>query len=70
MCPSEDFTDLVAVSPEEIPRSDILIWVFDPLFQWRQLLPMFPVRVPQIPRVEAAQDQTRDDDAGNWLAIV
>lgn len=54
---------LISVTPEEVPRSDVLVWVFDSLFQGREVAPVLPMLVPEVPGVNAAKDQARDDDA-------
>lgn len=59
------FTDLVPISPEEVLRSEVLVWVFNALFQRRQMLPMFPMLVPQIPGVDASENEARDNDTAN-----
>lgn len=37
---------LVSVAPEEVLCPDVLVWVFDSLFQGRKMAPMLPVLVP------------------------
>jgi hypothetical protein len=54
---------LISVTPEEVPRSDVLVRVFDSLFQGRKVAPVLPMLVPQVPGVDAAEDQARDYDA-------
>jgi len=53
---------LVTISEEEVLRSEVLVWVFNALFQRRQMFPMFPMFVPQIPGVDASKDKARDND--------
>jgi hypothetical protein len=59
------FTDLVTISPEVVLRSEVLVWVFNALFQRRQMLPMFPMFVPQIPGVDGSEDKARDNNTAN-----
>lgn len=54
---------LVAVAPGEVLGAHVLVGVLDPLLQRRQVLPVLPVLVPQVPRVDAAQDQGGDHHA-------
>lgn len=54
---------LVAVAPGEVLGAHVLVGVLDPLLQRRQVLPVLPVLVPQVPRVDAAQDQRGDHHA-------
>jgi hypothetical protein len=55
---------LVTISPEEVFGPEVLIWIFDPLFQRRKVFPMFPMLGPEVVCVYAAEDQARDDNAG------
>lgn len=54
--------DLVTVSPEEILHPDVLIWVFDTVFQRRQMFPMLPMLIPQVPGIDRPEDQARGND--------
>ena len=56
---------LVPIAPEVVLRPDILVWILDSLLQGRQVLPVLPMLVPKVPRVDAAKYQTWDDDAGS-----
>jgi len=56
-------TDLVTISPKEVPRPYVLIWILNPLLQRRQVLPMLPMLPPQIPGIDAAEDEAGNDDA-------
>lgn len=55
---------LIAISPREILRPDVLVWVLDAFLQGREMLPVLPVLVPEIPGVDAAED-----DAGDYHAV-
>jgi hypothetical protein len=59
------FADLVTVSPEVVLRSEVLVWIFNALFQRRQMLPMFPMFVPQIPCVDGSEDKAGDNNTAN-----
>jgi hypothetical protein len=54
------FPDLVAVSKPEVLASNVLVWVFNSLFQRRQMLPMFPMLGPQVVGIDASQNETGD----------
>jgi hypothetical protein len=54
---------LVAVAPEEVLCADVLIGIFNTLFQRRHVFPVLPMLIPQVVGVDAAEDQGGDDDA-------
>jgi len=53
---------LVPISPEEVLRSDVLVWIFDSLLQWGEMAPVLPMLVPQIPCIDAAENEAWDDN--------
>jgi len=53
---------LVTISPEEVLGPKILVRIFDTLFQRWEVFPMLPMLVPQVPRVDASEDEAGDDD--------
>src|SRR2546421_3044669 len=65
-----DMAHLVTISPKEVPGPDVLVGIFDSLFQRRHVAPVLPMLVPQILRIDRAQDQTRYHNAsvfgGHW----
>jgi len=62
-CQPSDMAHLVTISPKEVPGPDVLVGVFDSLFQRRHVAPVLPMLVPQILRIDRAQDQTRYHNA-------
>ncbi len=61
-------TYLVAIPPEKVLGPDVLVWVFNSLFQRREMFPMLPMLVPQVVRVDTGQDEAGSDDATTMLA--
>ena len=61
-------SNLIAISPEEVPCPNVLIRIFNSLLQRRQVAPVLPMLVPQIPRIDATEDEARYDYAarGQW----
>ena len=41
-----EYAHLIAISPEEILCSEVLIRIFDPLFQRWQMAPVLPMLIP------------------------
>lgn len=60
---------LITIAPEEVLRSDVLIRVFDSLLQRRHVLPVLPMLIPQVPGVDASEDEAGDDDAVGFVSI-
>ena len=56
-------THFIAISPEEVPRPDILVRILDSLFQRWQVAPVLPMFVPQIPSVDAGEYEAWNDHA-------
>ena len=52
-------TDLVAIAPGVGLCADIHVGILDSFFQGRHVIPMFPVLIPQILRVERSYYQGR-----------
>lgn len=63
---------LVAVAPGEVLGADVLVGVLDALLERRHVLPVLPVLRPQVPGVQAREDEGRRDAAGEgfWLALI
>jgi hypothetical protein len=61
-------SDLISISPEEVLRPNVLIRIFNSLFQRRQVAPVLPMLVPQIPRIDTTEDEARYNYAarGQW----
>lgn len=55
-------TDLVAIAPREGFCSDVHVGILDSFLQGRHVLPMFPMLIPQILRVDGPYDKGRYDD--------
>jgi len=53
---------LVTIPPEEVPRSHVLVRIFHALLKRRQVLPMFPMFVPQVVGVDGCEDEAGNDD--------
>jgi hypothetical protein len=51
---------LITITPKEVLRPDILIRVLDSLLQRREMRPVFPMFLPEIPGVDGAEDQGGD----------
>ena len=54
---------LVSISPGEVLRPNVLVWVLYPLLQWRHMRPMNPMLGPQIVGVDRRDDQAGNDGA-------
>jgi hypothetical protein len=61
---------LVPISPREILRPDVLVRILDPLLQRRQMLPVFPMLVPKVPGIDAAEDEAGGHDTGEGLVLL
>lgn len=59
-------THLVTITPGEILRANVLVWVFDTFLQRRHVAPVLPVLDPEIVCVDSTKDQTWNDSAV-WL---
>ena len=53
---------LIAISPEEVPRPDVLVWVFDSFLQRRHVFPVLPMFGPQVVGVDGCEDEAGCDD--------
>lgn len=53
---------LVSITPAEVLRSNVLVWVFNSLFQGWEMTPMFPMLVPQVPGVDTTEYKAGNDD--------
>jgi hypothetical protein len=54
---------LVSIAPEEVFCSNVLVGVFDSLFQRWKVAPVLPMLVPQVPGVDAAEYEAWDNNA-------
>jgi hypothetical protein len=67
MDPSDGYVQqrLIPITPGIILGPDVLIGILDALLQGRHVLPVLPMLVPEIPGVDAGED-----DAGDHHAVV
>lgn len=64
---------LVTVSPEEVLGPDVLVRIFHALLQGREVFPVFPMLIPQVPGVDASEDEAGCDDTVtllDWIPTV
>ena len=54
--------DLITIAPRVGFCSDVHVRIFDSILQGRHMLPMFPVLIPQVLRIERSYDKGRYDD--------
>jgi len=59
---------LVSITPEKVLSSYILVWVFRSVLQRRQMLPMAPMLIPKIVRVDASNEEAGNSDIEGQLA--
>ncbi len=54
---------LVPIAPEEVLRSDILVWILDTFLEGWKMAPVFPMFDPQVIGVDATEKDRGKDDA-------
>ena len=56
-------THLVTIAPREVLGADVLVGVLDALLKRRKVVPVLPVFIPEVVRVDTGKDQGRNNSA-------
>ena len=57
---------LIAITPWEVLASNILVRVLCAFFEWRHVVPMVPMLVPEVVSIDSGKDQAGRDHAIVW----
>ncbi len=49
-------TDLITITPAKVLRTKVLVRILGTLLQWRHMVPMLPMLIPQVPSIDRTKD--------------
>ena len=61
-------SSLVTIAPREVLGADVLVGVLDALLKRRKVVPVLPVFIPEVVRVDTGKDQGRNNSVDRQLA--